>query len=132
MGEVRRDDGKRNMFWRSARSRPAPTPVHNARRRLTLAKSARPSQIWAGRGSYPANAGLKHFIMNLPDPGRAWRIVAMSSTFAGNLTLIGSVANLIVAERAKKEGVTISFLAYLRIGLPSTLASLAFGIWWLA
>ena len=57
MGEVRRDDGKRNMFWRSARSWPAPTPVHNARRRLTLAKSARPSQIWAGRGSYPANAG---------------------------------------------------------------------------
>ena len=46
MGEVRRDDGKRNMFWRSARSWPAPTPVHNARRRLTLAKSARPSQIW--------------------------------------------------------------------------------------
>src|SRR6266550_1350038 len=58
MGEVRRDDGKRNMFWRSARSWPAPTPVHNARRRLTLAKSARPSQIWAGRGSYPANGGL--------------------------------------------------------------------------
>jgi Na+/H+ antiporter NhaD/arsenite permease-like protein len=56
----------------------------------------------------------------------------MSSTFAGNLTLIGSVANLIVAERARKEGVTISFLAYLRIGLPLTLASLAFGTWWLA
>ena len=33
MGEVRRDDGKRNMFWRSARSWPAPTPVHNAQRR---------------------------------------------------------------------------------------------------
>src|SRR5947208_2140944 len=80
----------------------------------------------------PAVLILKPFIMNLPDPGRAWRIVAMSSTFAGNLTLIGSVANLIVAERAKKEGVTISFLAYLRIGLPSTLASLAFGTWWLA
>jgi len=80
----------------------------------------------------PAVLILKPFIMNLPDPGRAWRIVAMSSTFAGNLTLIGSVANLIVAERAKKEGVTISFLAYLRIGLPLTLASLAFGTWWLA
>ena len=55
----------------------------------------------------------------------------MSSTFAANLTLIGS-GNLIVAERAKKEAVTISFLAYLRIGLPLTLASLAFGTWWLA
>jgi Na+/H+ antiporter NhaD/arsenite permease-like protein len=80
----------------------------------------------------PAVLILKPFVMNLPDPGRAWRIVAMSSTFAGNLTLIGSVANLIVAERAKQAGVTISFLAYWRIGLPLTLASLWFGTWWLA
>jgi Na+/H+ antiporter NhaD/arsenite permease-like protein len=79
----------------------------------------------------PAVLILKPFIVSLPDPGRAWRIVAMSSTFAGNLTLIGSVANLIVAERAKKEGVTISFFAYLRIGLPLTIGSLAFGTWWL-
>jgi len=80
----------------------------------------------------PAVLILKHFVTHLPDPGKAWRIVAMSSTFAGNFTLIGSVANLIVAERAKKEGVTISFLAYWRIGLPLTLISLAFGTWWLA
>jgi Na+/H+ antiporter NhaD/arsenite permease-like protein len=80
----------------------------------------------------PAVLILKPFVMNLPEPGRAWRIVAMSSTFAGNLTLIGSVANLIVAERAKQAGITISFLAYWRIGLPLTLASLGFGTWWLA
>jgi Na+/H+ antiporter NhaD/arsenite permease-like protein len=80
----------------------------------------------------PAVLILKPFVTHLPDPGKAWRIVAMSSTFAGNLTLIGSIANLIVAERAKKEGVTISFLAYWRIGLPLTLLSLAFGTWWLA
>jgi Na+/H+ antiporter NhaD/arsenite permease-like protein len=79
----------------------------------------------------PAVLILKPFIVSLPDPGWAWRIVAMSSTFAGNLTLIGSVANLIVAERAKKEGITISFFAYLQIGLPLTIGSLAFGTWWL-
>ena len=80
----------------------------------------------------PAVLILKPFIANLLDPGRAWQIVAMSSTFAGNLTLIGSVANLIVAERAKQAGVTISFRAYGRIGLPLTLASLWFGTWWLS
>ena len=80
----------------------------------------------------PAVLILKPFVMNLPEPGRAWPIVAMSSTFAGNLTLIGSVANLIVAERAKQAGITISFLAYWRIGFPLTLASLGFGTWWLA
>jgi Na+/H+ antiporter NhaD/arsenite permease-like protein len=56
----------------------------------------------------------------------------MSSIFAGNLTLIGSVVNLMVAERAKQAGGTISFLAYWRIGLPLTFASLSFGTWWLA
>ena len=80
----------------------------------------------------PAVLILKPFIANLPEPGRAWQIVAMSSTFAGNLTLISSVANLIVAERAKRAGVTISFRAYGRIGLPLTLASLGFGTWWLS
>ncbi len=80
----------------------------------------------------PAVLILKPFVSHLPDPGKAWRIVAMSSTFAGNFTLIGSVANLIVAECAKQAGVTISFLAHWRIGLLLTLASLWFGTWWLA
>jgi hypothetical protein len=42
---------------------------------------------------------------------RAWLVVAMSSTLAGNFTLLGSVANLIVAERARAEGIPISLTA---------------------
>jgi Na+/H+ antiporter NhaD/arsenite permease-like protein len=68
----------------------------------------------------------------LADSHRAWLIVAMSSTLAGNLTLIGSVANLIVAERAKAADVKISFFDHLKVGLPLTALSLAFGTWWLA
>jgi Na+/H+ antiporter NhaD/arsenite permease-like protein len=79
----------------------------------------------------PAVLILKPFIMHLPDPGKAWRIVAMSSTFAGNLTLIGAVANLIVVERARHGGVTISFRAYWRMAWPDA-CSLGFGTWWLA
>ncbi|HTV31958.1 MAG TPA: anion transporter [Methylocella sp.] len=80
----------------------------------------------------PAVLILKPFVMNLPDPDKAWRIVAMSSTFAGNLTLIGSIANLIVAERARKMGLTLTFSTYGKVGLPLTLISLAFGTWWLS
>ncbi|WOJ89431.1 anion transporter [Methylocapsa polymorpha] len=80
----------------------------------------------------PAVLALKPFIADLADSHRAWLIVAMSSTLAGNLTLIGSVANLIVAERAKAAGVKISFLDHLKVGLPLTALSLAFGTWWLA
>jgi Na+/H+ antiporter NhaD/arsenite permease-like protein len=80
----------------------------------------------------PAVLALKPFVQNLPDADRAWLVVAMSSTLAGNLTLIGSVANLIVAERARAAGIELSFAAYCRVGIPLTILSLAFGAWWLS
>ncbi|MBV8511079.1 MAG: anion transporter [Xanthobacteraceae bacterium] len=80
----------------------------------------------------PAVLVLKPFVQNLPDANRGWLVVAMSSTLAGNLTLIGSVANLIVAERARAAGIELSFAAYCRVGIPLTLLSLAFGAWWLS
>jgi len=51
-------------------------------------------------------------------------MLASASTLAGNLTLIGSVANLIVAELAARWGVRISFRAYLRVGVPITALTL--------
>ncbi len=54
----------------------------------------------------------------------------MASTYAGNLTLLGSVANLIVAESAKRHGISISFASYLKVGLPITLVSIAIGTFW--
>jgi len=80
----------------------------------------------------PAVLALKPFVQGLPDANRAWLVVAMSSTLAGNLTLIGSVANLIVAERARAAGIELSFATYSRVGVPLTLLSLAFGAWWLS
>ena len=79
----------------------------------------------------PAVLILRPFIPALPDAGRAWLVVAMASTLAGNLTLIGSVANLIVAERARAAGAPISFLAYFKVGLPLTILTLTAGTAWL-
>jgi di/tricarboxylate transporter len=56
----------------------------------------------------------------------------MATTFAGNLTLLGSVANLIVAEIARRQGVELSFREYLKAGVPITLVSLVLGILWLS
>ncbi|HEY6060556.1 MAG TPA: anion transporter [Gemmatimonadales bacterium] len=67
-------------------------------------------------------------VPTLPDPAFVWRIVAMSATFAGNLFLIGSVANLIVAEKAEAAGVRIGFWEYARVGIPVTLLTLAWGV----
>jgi Na+/H+ antiporter NhaD/arsenite permease-like protein len=78
----------------------------------------------------PAVMVLKPVVQRLPDAASGWLALAMSSTLAGNLTLLGSVANLIVVEQARKQ-TTISFWEYTRVGLPLTLVTLAFGAWWL-
>jgi Na+/H+ antiporter NhaD/arsenite permease-like protein len=62
----------------------------------------------------------------------AYLTLAMASTLAGNLTLAGSIANLIVAEGARRAGERVGFGAYLRVGVPITLATLALGAAWLA
>ncbi len=62
---------------------------------------------------------------------RLWLGLAAFSTLAGNLTLIGSVANLIVFETARKDGVEVGFLEYLRAGLPVTLGTVAIAWAWL-
>ena len=58
--------------------------------------------------------------------------LALLSTFAGNLLLIGSLANLIVAERARREGVTLSFADHLRAGVPMTVITFALAFGWLS
>lgn len=80
----------------------------------------------------PAVLMLQPFIGQTADPQRAWLVVAMASTLAGNLTLVGSIANLIVAERARREGVVLDFWTHAKIGAPATLVSLALGAAWLA
>jgi Na+/H+ antiporter NhaD/arsenite permease-like protein len=80
----------------------------------------------------PAVLALKPFVLGLADQHRVWLVIAMSATLAGNLTPVGSIANLIVAERARVAGIHISLWAYCRAGIPITLATLALGAWWLS
>ena len=79
----------------------------------------------------PAVLLLKSFVPNLQDPQRAWLVVAMAATLAGNFTLVGSVANLIVAQRAKARGVELNFWTYFKVGAPLTVLTIAFGLLWL-
>lgn len=75
----------------------------------------------------PAVMLWRDVVPHLPHAELMWRIVAMSSTFAGNLLLIGSVANLIVAERAEDKGIRIGFGEYARVGVPVTLLTVVWG-----
>ncbi|MGN6453593.1 MAG: anion transporter [Steroidobacteraceae bacterium] len=79
----------------------------------------------------PAVVLLKSLVPGFPDPRLGWLTLAMSSTLAGNLTITGSVANIIVVERARPE-VHIGFRDYFRLGLPLTLLTLTWGMIWLS
>jgi len=61
---------------------------------------------------------------------QSWLLLAAASTLAGNLTLLGSVANLIVAEAVAKQGHRLTFWEHLRFGLPLTLLTLAIAYFW--
>ena len=78
----------------------------------------------------PAVLMFKPLVPHLADPNRAWLILATASTLAGNLTVLGSVANLIVIQKARRH-ITISFWEYFKVGLPLTIATIAFGAWML-
>ena len=79
----------------------------------------------------PAVMLFKDVVPELGHAHALWLALAMASTLAGNLTITGSIANLIVVERARPVA-RISFRDYLRVGVPTTLVTIALGAGWLA
>jgi len=79
----------------------------------------------------PAVLLLRTVVSALPNPEAGWLTLAAASTLAGNLTLLGSVANLIVAESAARWRITLSFWEYTKAGAIITLISLAISTVWL-
>lgn len=94
---------------------------------LTLVTAALSNLV----SNVPAVLVLKPFVAALSDPDRAWLVVAMASTLAGNLTVLGSIANLIVVEKAARRGIVIGFWDHFRIGAPVTVLTLIVGTLWL-
>ncbi len=80
----------------------------------------------------PAVLLFKPLMEVMPRQEQAWLALAMSSTLAGNLTLLGSVANLIVVESARRAGTELGFVEYLKVGVPVTVLTTLVGVAWLA
>ena len=79
----------------------------------------------------PAVLMLNPFILAARDQHTAWITVAMASTLAGNFTVIGSIANLIVVQSAAANGVKVAAWDYFKVGAPLTIMSIVVGILWL-
>jgi Na+/H+ antiporter NhaD/arsenite permease-like protein len=91
----------------------------------------------------PAVMLLKSLVPQFSNARAAWLMLAMASTLAGNLTITGSVANIIVVERAREVmrsepganagDAHIGFREYARVGVPVTVLTVAIGtlwVWW--
>jgi Na+/H+ antiporter NhaD/arsenite permease-like protein len=70
------------------------------------------------------------WVSSLVEPEAGWLLLAMASTFAGNLTLIGSVANVLVVEGGQSVA-TITFGDYLRYGIVISILTTAIGTAWI-
>jgi len=97
---------------------------------LTLASGALSNLV----SNVPAVLLLRSVVGSLATGVRAsgWLTLAMASTLSGNLTPIASVANLIVVEGARRDGVRISLWDYCRVGVPLTILTVCAGMAWLA
>lgn len=67
------------------------------------------------------------WIPGFADPDLMWKVMALATTFAGNLTLLGSVANIIVVESARKH-LEVGFWDYARYGIPVTILTTIVGM----
>jgi Na+/H+ antiporter NhaD/arsenite permease-like protein len=67
------------------------------------------------------------WIGNFAEPDLMWKVMALATTFAGNLTILGSVANIIVVESARGH-VEVGFWDYARFGIPVTILTTAVGM----
>jgi len=79
----------------------------------------------------PAVLVLRAWAASHVTPEAAWLTLAMSSTLAGNLTIVGSVANLIVVEQARDRA-HVGFWTYARVGVPLAIVTVALGTLWVA
>jgi Na+/H+ antiporter NhaD/arsenite permease-like protein len=67
-----------------------------------------------------------NWIARFTDAALVWKVLALATTFAGNLTIVGSVANMIVVESARNH-IQVSFWDYSRFGIPVTILTTAAG-----
>ncbi|HEY9074295.1 MAG TPA: hypothetical protein VIN67_09210, partial [Desulfobaccales bacterium] len=70
---------------------------------------------------------VSHTVEKMAHPQFMWLLLALTSTLAGNLTLFGSVANVIVAQGAQRQA-PLKFRDFLRVGIPVTLCTTSLGV----
>jgi Na+/H+ antiporter NhaD/arsenite permease-like protein len=111
-------------------------------RLIDINQLAQSTNIWSLSGitalisnlisNVPAVLLLSPLVSHMAQAQAGWLTLAAASTLAGNLTLLGSVANLIVAETAQRWRIDLSFWEYTKSGVIITIITLLIGVAWLS
>lgn len=89
---------------------------------------------------FPVTVVLSNVVSNVPavmlllpvaSNPEAGTVLALASTLAGNLLLVGSIANLIVVDQAARLGVVVGWRQHAGIGVPVTVCTLGIAAFWL-
>ena len=90
---------------------------------------------------FAATFVLSNIVSNVPavmlllpraEHALAGPLLALVSTLAGNLFIVGSIANIIVVDAAARRGIAIDWRSHARVGVPVTLVTLAITAGYLA
>jgi Na+/H+ antiporter NhaD/arsenite permease-like protein len=78
-----------------------------------------------------SNVPAVMLLLPLAEHPAAGSVLALASTLAGNLLIVGSIANIIVVDAAGRQGIVIGWREHARVGIPVTIATLAIAAGWL-
>jgi len=81
----------------------------------------------------PFTAAMAPVVDDLSAPGddTTWWALSIGACYGGNLTLIAASANLVAAGAVRRAGLELSFMRFLKVGVPATLVSMLVGTAWL-
>lgn len=99
---------------------------------IDLAQPAWLFSITAVLSNMVSNVPAVMLLLPFAEHEPAGSILALSSTLAGNLIVVGSIANIIVIEKAREMGVEVSWVEHAKIGIPVTIGSLVIAAAWLS
>ncbi len=97
---------------------------------MRQAKVRHQACLWRQSGApspWPSPIGWEREADNFTQPELMWKVMALATMFAGNLTILGSVANVIVIESARGH-VEVGFWDYARFGIPVSVLTTVIGM----
>ena len=79
----------------------------------------------------PFTAAMAPVVGQLGGAEANWWALSIGACYGGNFTLVAASANLVAAGALRRGGRELSFMRFLRVGVPATMASMVVATLWI-